>query len=393
MDPQQGNGIARPDAPGGESGGAGDTFVFPVSFAQQRLWFLDQLQPGSPAYHTCVTFRLSGPLNVPAWAHSVNELARRHEALRTTFDVVGGEPVQVIAPAAAIDVPVIDLQTWPDARREDEVRRLATEEVRRPFDLRTGPLLRCTLLRLSEEEHVLILVVHHIVFDGWSGTILTRELSALYDAFRAGKPSPLSELPIQYPDFAVWERGRLQGEALQEHLAYWESQLAGAGALELPADRPRPTVQGHAGASLALELPGALVEALTVLGRREGATLFMTLLAAFQVLLYRYTGQEDVVGRVPRSPTATAAEVEGLIGFFVNMLAIAPDLGGRPDVFATAGPCARSVPGGLRAAGPAVRESGGGAESGAGSEPPAAISGHVRLQNAPRPGRRGDLRL
>ena len=220
----------------------------PLSFAQERLWFLDQLEPGNTAYGIPAAYRLQGSLDVAALEWGLNEIVRRHEALRTTFEVVDGRPVQITAPDLRLMLPVEYLREFPEAEREAEVQRQATEEAQRSFDLAKGPLLRITLLRLGEEEHVLLLTMHHIVSDDWSMGVFNRELSALYEAFSAGEPSPLPELPIQYADFAVWQREWLQGEVLEEQLAYWGGQLGGdLPVLELPTDRPRPAAQTFRG--------------------------------------------------------------------------------------------------------------------------------------------------
>jgi len=267
-----------------------------LSFAQQRLWFLDQLEPDSPAYNIPLAVRITGPLKVVALEQSINEIVRRHEVLRTTCSSVSGQPVQVITPEMTLTLPLVDLRQLPRAKREAEILRLATEEAGRPFDLAQGPLFRVTLLWLSEEEYVLLLTTHHFVADGWSMGVLYRELSVLYEAFSTGKPLPLRELPIQYADFAYWQRQRLQGEVLQAQIAYWKKQLDSAPpALELPTDRPRPATQTYRGATQSFTLPLALSESLRALSRREGVTLFMMLLAAFQTLLHRYTHQDDII--------------------------------------------------------------------------------------------------
>ena len=301
----------------------------PLSFAQQRMWLVDQLEPGTPTYNLSETLRLTGRLDVTALERSLAELVRRHEALRTTFAVVEEDPVQVISPTIDIKLPVEDLSGSPQAEREAEALRRAREEARRPFDLERGPLWKAKLLRLDEEMHVLLLTKHHIVSDAWSMGLIRRELTALYEAFSTGRPSPLPELPIQYADYAVWQRQWLTGEVLEEQLGYWKERLAELPTLELATDRPRPAVQTHRGAREKLVLPESLTRALKELSRREGATLFMVLLAAFQALLGRYSGQEDVaVG----SPIAgrNRAETEGLIGFFVNNLVLRTDLSGDP---------------------------------------------------------------
>jgi amino acid adenylation domain-containing protein len=305
--------------------------VAPLSFAQQRLWFLDLLEPGSIAYNTPAAFRLFGPINVKALKLSLKEILRRHDVLRTTFTTAGDQPVQVISSSLTLTVQVVDLQDLLATERESEVQRLATEEAQRPFDLSQGPLLRATLLKLNEEDHVLLLTMHHIVSDGWSMGIFFRELSILYEAFSAGKPAPLAELAIQYTDFAVWQRQWLQGDVLETQLAYWRQQLDGAApALELPTDRPRPAVQTQRGAIEALALSKEVTDALQVMSRREGVTLFMTLLAAFKTLLYRLTGQKDTIVGTPIA-NRTLPELEGLIGFFVNTLVMRTDLSGQPS--------------------------------------------------------------
>jgi len=303
---------------------------FPVSFAQKRLWLLEQFEPGTPVYNIPTAVRLRGPLNVTVLEQSFNEIVRRHGALRTTFTAVDGTPIQVIAPPRPFEVPFIDLEDEPKGeQREEEAKRFARQEARQPFDLERGPLFRAKLLRLGEEDHVLLLTIHHIISDGWSMSVLWRELGALYEAFAEGKTSPLRELPIQYADYAVWQRQWLQGETLEKQLSYWRRQLTELPILELPTDHPRPAVQTHRGARQSLELPHSLSEALNDLSRQEGVTLFMVLLGAFQVLLSRYSGQEDIVVGTPIAGR-NRAETEGLIGFFVNTLVIRTELSGDP---------------------------------------------------------------
>ncbi|HYN83948.1 MAG TPA: amino acid adenylation domain-containing protein, partial [Pyrinomonadaceae bacterium] len=307
-----------------------DFNAFPLSFAQQRLWFLDQLEPGAASYNMPSVVRLEGPLDATALEAALGEVVSRHEALRTTFSVIGDEPVQVIAPSLALRLAVHDLTNLDAGAAAAESARLAAEEARRPFDLARGPLVRAALLRTSATSHVFVLVMHHIVSDGWSMNVLLREVAALYEAFAAGRPSPLPELPIQYADFAEWQRERLDGEVMERHLDYWRRQLGGAlPVLELPADRPRPPAQTFGGASVSFELSADAAQALRELSRREGATLFMTLLAAFQTLLHRYTRQTDISVGVPVA-NRTRAEVEDLIGFFVNTLVLRADLSGDP---------------------------------------------------------------
>jgi len=302
----------------------------PLSYAQQRLWFLDQLEPGSVAYNIPLALRVVGDLDVAALEQGLGEVVRRHEALRATFSAVDGRPVQDIAPAAAVALPVVDLCGVGAAGREAEAQRLAGEEARRPFDLVRGPLWRATLLRLGAADHVLLLTLHHIVADGWSMSVLFRELAALYEAFRAGGPSSLPEPPIQYVDFARWQRQQLSGPALEAHLEYWRQKLGPSPAVpELPGDLPPPAGPPLLGAEAAIRLPPDLSGALKALSRREGLTLFMTLLAALAVLLGRLTGEADVTVGTPIAGR-NRAEIEGLAGFFVNTLALRADLGGNP---------------------------------------------------------------
>jgi amino acid adenylation domain-containing protein len=309
--------------------GAREKYV-PLSFAQQRLWFLDQLEPGSSAYHLSGMFRLSGPLLATALEHSLNEIIRRHESLRTTFVVVGDQPVQVIAPSLTVPLLVFDFTGPVHSDREEEARQLLAEEARRRFDLARGPLLRAILVRLGEREHQLLLTLHHIISDGWSMGVLYRELSILYDAFCRGEGSPLPELTQQYADFTLWQRAWLQGEILESQVSYWKQQLEGAPAiLSLPKDRPASAAQSSRAARHSLELSEELAEGLIRLSRREGATLYMTLLAAFQTLLHRHTGQEDIVVGSPIA-NRNRSEIEELIGFFVNTLVLRSKFSGAP---------------------------------------------------------------
>jgi amino acid adenylation domain-containing protein/non-ribosomal peptide synthase protein (TIGR01720 family) len=294
----------------------------PLSFAQQRLWFFDQLEPESSAYNIHIGIKLEGALDLPALERSLEKIIARHEALRTVFITSAeGKPTQSISPAR-VSLSVTELLT------EAEVRVLAAREERAPFDLANGPLLRASLLRLAAEDHVLLLTMHHIISDGWSMGIFVRELSACYNAFAAGVEPQLPELPIQYGDYAVWQREWLQGEVLEAQLQYWREQLAGAPqVLELPTDRPRPPVQSHRGALKQFQLKPELTRKLKELSRHEDVTLFMLLLAAWQVLLARYSGQNDVVVGTPIA-NRTRAELEGLIGFFVNTLALRVEVRG-----------------------------------------------------------------
>ncbi|NRD48556.1 non-ribosomal peptide synthase/polyketide synthase, partial [Corallococcus exiguus] len=298
------------------------TGELPLSFAQQRLWFMDQLQPGTATYNMPYALRLEGPANVSALERAFGELIRRHESLRTTFHAHEGEPVQRIHSTVDFVLDRVGLEHLTEDARQAEVQRLAAEEALRPFDLTRGPLLRASILTLTEQQHVLLMTLHHIVSDGWSRGVLVREVATLYSAFVQDRPSPLPELPVQYADFAVWQRSWLQGEVLDAQLGYWKQQLSGAPALlELPTDKPRPAVQSQRGASLPVHLPLALSEALKNFCQHEGVTPFMALLAAFQVLLSRYSGQEDVSVGTPIAGR-TRAETEGIIGFFVNTLVL-----------------------------------------------------------------------
>jgi pristinamycin I synthase-3/4 len=301
----------------------------PLSFAQQRLWFLDQLEPGSAVYNCPAAVRFTGRLNIAALKQSFNEVVRRHEVLRTSFSTRDGSPQQVIASALQVPLPIIDLRALPATRVEAEIQRLSLLEAQRAFDLSHGPLLRTKLLRVSAEQHVVLLTMHHIISDGWSIGVLVKEVTALYVANAQGTPATLEPLPIQYADYAYWEREWLQGEVLEAQLEYWKKQLAGATVLELPTDRPRPQVQTYRGAHERFELDKELSGALNELSRRLEATLFMTLLAAWQTLLHRYTGQSDIV---VGSPIANRhrADTEALIGFFVNTLAMRTDMSGNP---------------------------------------------------------------
>ncbi|MDW8319679.1 MAG: condensation domain-containing protein, partial [Anaerolineae bacterium] len=294
----------------------------PLSFSQQRLWFLDQLEPNSPLYNIPAAVRLTGRLDVDTLERSVNEIVRRHEVLRTTFLTVDGQPQLRIAPTLALHLPVHDLRSLSDEAREAAIQEALRQEAQQPFDLARGPLLRGRLLRLADDDHILAFTVHHIVSDGWSTGVLIEELAALYAAFSAGQPSPLPPLPLQYADYAAWQRRWLQGEVLERQLAYWKEQLAGIPPLlELPTDRPRPPVMTYRGDTLGFALPADLSRRVHELCRREGVTLFMTLLAAFQTLLHRCANQDDICVGTPIA-NRTRREIEGLIGFFVNTLVL-----------------------------------------------------------------------
>ncbi|HEX7242133.1 MAG TPA: amino acid adenylation domain-containing protein, partial [Longimicrobiaceae bacterium] len=302
----------------------------PLSFAQQRLWFVEQVEPGTSAYNIPVPMRLRGPLDAAVLGRALDEVVRRHEALRTVFAGAGGEPAQVVRPASRGVLAEVELGALPAEAAARELQRLTDAESLRPFDLERGPLFRAVLVRVAPDDAALLLSMHHIVSDGWSMGVLTRELSVLYGAFSRGEPSPLAELPFQYADFAAWQRGWLSGGTLERQLAWWKAQLAGAPPLlELPTDRPRTAVRNARGGVQLFSLPADTSRALRELSRREGATLFMTLLAAWQLLLARHAGQEDVVVGSPIAGR-THLELEGMIGFFVNTLALRTDLSGDP---------------------------------------------------------------
>ena len=310
---------------------AEEVFVFPVSFAQERLWLLDQLEPDRAVYNIPSAVTLPGSVNADVLRRALNEIVKRHEVLRTKFMSVDGEPSQVILPSLSFELPVQDLRNMSAEQRQAEVARLTEAEARRPFDLGQGPLLRAQLLRVTNEQNMLLLTMHHIISDGWSVGVFFRELSLLYEAAYQGRRSPLPELPIQYADYAQWQRERLSGVKLAELLGYWRKQLAGAPVvLELPLDKVRPAVQSFRGEVRTFQLGVELTRRLRELSQRRGVTLFMTLLAAFKVLLYRYTGEEDLVVGTPIAGR-NRAEIEGLIGFFTNSLVLRTKLSGSPN--------------------------------------------------------------
>jgi len=300
----------------------------PLSFAQQQLWLIDQLESGNVAYNIPFPLYLSGSLDVAVLQACLDEIVCRHEALRTTIVTVDRQPMQSIAPASRVFLPLVDLCALSGVERQVEAQRLTQQDARLPFDLVTGPLWRVTLLRLSEVEHLLLLTMHHVVTDGWSLVILMNELAALYRAFAGHRPSPLPPLPIQYADFAVWQREWLQGEVLETQLSFWRRQLAGAPTLlALPTDRPRPSFQTFRGARQSLALSRPLSEAIKALSQRASVTLFMTLLAAFKAVLCCYTDEHDIVVGSPIA-NRNRAEIEGLVGYFVNTLVLRSDLSG-----------------------------------------------------------------
>ncbi|QNM99052.1 hypothetical protein H9L41_22970 [Chitinimonas koreensis] len=302
----------------------------PLSFAQQRLWFFEQFESGSALYHMPLALRLSGPLDPAALRGALNEVVRRHDALRTRFVATGGEPLARVAERLELALPLVELGALPPGERQAKLEWLLQDEARAPFDLAAGPPLRGRLFRLAADSHVLLLVLHHLVSDGWSMGVLLGELAALYRAGRDGLPAPLAEPAIQYADFARWQREWLQGEALQRQLDHWTRALDGIPAqLTLPLDRPRPQVQTFNGAKLPLPIPAAAVAGLQALGRRHGATLFMTLTAAFSLLLSRHAGQDDICLGTPIANRGRA-ELEPLIGLFANTVVLRTRLAGNP---------------------------------------------------------------
>jgi len=301
-----------------------------MSFAQSRLWILDRFQPGNPAYNLATSVPLYGRVDVTVLERTINEIVRRHEALRTTFEVVDGQPAQVVKASLKLKLNIVDLRSRSGVARDEDVSRFVYAEGRRPFDLRTGPLLHVSLVHLNSTQSFLMLVMHHIVSDGWSMSVLNRELTTIYLAFLRKGPSPLPELTLQYPDFAVWQAEWFRGALLQKQLGYWRKQLSGLrSVLNLPTDRRRPSVQTSNGSVRVFTLDKKLCEALKTLGNTKRASLFMTLLAAFKVLLYRLSGETDIAVGSPIA-NRTRSELEGLIGFFVNTLVLRTDLSGDP---------------------------------------------------------------
>ncbi len=305
--------------------------VFPLSFGQQQLWFLDQLMPFLSFYNVSQSFHLSGQLSIYILHHCFITLVERHKILRTTFAYHDGQPVQVISCNSRLELPLIDLQSLESDNQRKELERLATEERECPFDLQRGPLLRVTLLRLAPQEHMLLLTQHHCMTDNWSQVLLQQEIKQLYEAFSAGQPSPLAPLAIQYADYAAWQRQWLQGKIREEHLTYWRTQLQNLPTMSLPIDYPRPEVQSFRGRQLPFTISAPLTEQLRTLSRREGVTLFMSLLTVFQLMLALYTGQQDiVVGTVMTN--RTRRELEEVIGFLTNTVVIRTDLSGNPTL-------------------------------------------------------------
>ena len=307
-----------------------DSATCPASIDQERLWFIDQLQPGNTAYNIFNASRIRGSLNVPIMERVINELIQRHEVLRTTLKSVDGLPVQVISPTLKITLAPVSLQHLPEEERYDEALRLTTEEFARPFDLENGPLVRVGLLRLAEDDYVLQVNMHHAITDRWSFAVFEKELAVLYQAFATGHPSPLPELPIQFADYSVWQRERMNGDEYKKDLQYWRRQLDGAPfVLDFPTDFPRPPIQNFRGARVYVSYPKSLLDGLKELSRREGVTMFMTLMAAFKTLIYRYTNQSDLLISTPIG-TRLRPETENLVGYLLNLLIVRSDLSGNP---------------------------------------------------------------
>ncbi len=300
----------------------------PVSFAQRRLWFLEHLEPA--VYHMPAAIRVSGSLNHGALERSLNEIVRRHESLRTTFRRAEGEPVQQIAESLDVDVPLVDLSSAGSQEQEEELKRFIQGEISRPFDLEDGPLMRVSLIRMGEQEHVLLAILHHIIADGWSAGIFISEMVPLYEAFVSGSPSRLPELKLQYADFAAWQHGWLSGPLWEQQIAYWQNQLKGPlPVVDLAADFPRPQSPSRKGSLVGISVPLELVQKLRLLGNREGCTMFMTLLGAFYILLHAMVGQEDLIVGTDLA-NRSSIETETMIGFFVNQAALRMDMSGNP---------------------------------------------------------------
>ena len=308
------------------------TNAFPLSYAQQALWFLDQLEPGNLVNNRPAALRLIGALHISALEKSLDEIVSRHEALRTTYSMIGESPIQIIAATQSVSLPVFDLSAIPVSDRDTRARELAVEEARRPFDLAQGPLLHTTLLKLSEEDQILIVVMHHIASDGWSSEVFFRELATSYNAFATGTSPDLEPLPIQYADFTMWQRQWLQGEYLEQLLSYWKNQIGKQlPRLKFPnSELQRSGLQPHQGAHQVLKLSSAVTEALKTFSQRNDVTLFMTLLAAFKILLYRYTGQQELMVGIPVA-ARDSEQFEGVIGNFVNLLPLRSNLSGNPS--------------------------------------------------------------
>ena len=301
----------------------------PLSFAQQRLWFLHQLEPNTTAYNIAIAWRFTGNLHIALLECCLNTIVERHEILRTAFVAVDGQPSQVIVPKLLLSLPIIDLRSLSELNLSTEVEKLTKLEAQSPFNLTEAPLIRVKLLQITDNENILLLTLHHLVADGWSRGIILQELTALYKSFLNKQPSPLSELPIQYVDFAVYQQQWLQGEELKAQITYWKQQLKNLSVLELPTDNPRKPVQAFSSATESVVISNEILHSLKTLSRQQGVTLFMSTLAAFKVLLHHYTSQDDIAIGSP-SANRNWTEVEPLIGFFVNTLVLRTDFSGNP---------------------------------------------------------------
>ena len=329
----------------------------PASFAQQRLWFLEQLEPGNAAYNLASAFRIRGTLDIDALARALQTIVQRHDSLRTTFTAVDGQVMALISAAPEpAGLPLVSLDHLAEDQKEEHALLLAAEEGQRRFDLSAGPLIRTRLLRMSPTEHLLVLATHHIVMDGWSIGVLLKEMAGFYDAFHSNRTPEIPALPIQYADFASWQRESFVGEIPARQLEYWKRTLGGAPAVfELPADRPRPAVQSHKGRRHSVRLDAELAKEVVELSLKEHVTPFMVLLAAFETLLCRYTGVADFVLGTPMAGRSHV-ELEPLIGLFVNTIPVAGESQRRSDVPRFASTCARHDPRRIRPSGCAVRE-------------------------------------
>ncbi|HZN07057.1 MAG TPA: condensation domain-containing protein, partial [Pyrinomonadaceae bacterium] len=308
-----------------------DTNVFPTSIDQERLWFIEQLQPGNAAYNIFTASRITGPLDGNVMERVVNELLARHEVLRTVFTVVDDEPVQVIRPKLEITLTPVDLESLPAEERMPQALRLVTEDFSRPFDLEKGPLVRVGLLRLAHDDHVLHVNMHHTVTDRWSGAIFEEETGALYEAFANDRPSPLPPLPVQYADYALWQRSRAESEIYRRQAEYWTRKLTGAPfVLEVPTDFPRPPIQNFRGARVYARYSKRLLDALRELSRREGVTMFTLALSAYKALLYRYTSQETILVGATFA-NRNRPELQKMVGYLLNLIVLSTNLSGNPS--------------------------------------------------------------
>ncbi len=304
--------------------------VAPLSYAQQRLWFLNQLEPDSPSYNITQIFRVQGTLNIESLRKALNAIINRHETLRTTFKLEGEEPVQVISIKLTLDLPTIDINESPGKRRETKIRNIISDITQQPFDLTCGPLTRFNLVRIDNQEYIFVYVMHHIVSDGWSMGIFNRELEAFYNSFCLGESYTPQDLPVQYADFSQWQRQWIEGAVIEDQLDYWKPQFKNTPSLlDLPIDHQRPFIQSFRGSKESVLLTNELTMALKALSIKENVTLFMTLLAAFQLLLFRYTGQKIIATGSPVA-NRTNSEIEDLIGFFVNTLVFRADFSDNP---------------------------------------------------------------